>query len=53
MDSTNQTEGRDAPAYEAPKVSDYGTLLELTRVGGSVAPKDIPHGHPNSAYPNS
>ena len=39
--------------YEAPKLVDYGTLLDLTQVGGTVAPKDIPHGHPHSAFPVS
>ena len=39
--------------YEQPKLVDYGTLLELTQVGGSVAPKDIPMGHPDSAFPSS
>jgi hypothetical protein len=39
--------------YEAPKLVDYGTLLDLTQVGGTTHPKDIPMGHPNSAYPGS
>ena len=40
-------------AYEAPKVTDYGTLQELTEVGGSVNPRDVPLGHPGSAFPLS
>jgi len=35
-------------AYEAPKVSDYGTLLELT-LGGHLKNGDVPHGT-NNAY---
>lgn len=46
-------EQREIRSYEAPKVTDYGTLKELTEVGGSVLPKDVPHGHPGSAYPLS
>jgi hypothetical protein len=38
--------------YEEPKVVDHGTLLDLTRVGGTVAQKDVPHGLPNSAFPS-
>ena len=52
MDSTAPT-GDERVPYEAPKVSDYGTLLELTEVGGHTAGKDIPKGKHNSAYPNS
>jgi len=39
--------------YEQPKVVDYGTLLDLTQVGGTVASADVPHGLPNSAFPLS
>jgi hypothetical protein len=39
--------------YEAPKVTDYGTLQELTEIGGSLANADVPHGHQNSAFPAS
>ena len=39
--------------YEQPKLVDYGTLLDLTRVGGTVAPSDVPHGHQPTAYPLS
>ena len=45
-----QAEGR---TYEAPEVTDYGTLQELTEVGGSLANADVPHGHINSAFPAS
>ena len=50
---TKQNEQTETRTYEAPKVTDYGTLQELTEVGGSVAPLDVPKGHPNSAYPLS
>ncbi|HTX09573.1 MAG TPA: lasso RiPP family leader peptide-containing protein [Solirubrobacteraceae bacterium] len=43
----------EQPTYERPKVTDYGTLQELTESGGSVSPTDVPHGHPSSAYPLS
>ena len=48
--NNEQTETRD---YEAPKVTDYGTLQELTEVGGSLANADVPHGHINSGFPAS
>lgn len=53
MDRKQNDEQTEARTYEAPKVTDYGTLQELTEVGGSVAPTDVPRGHPNSAYPLS
>jgi hypothetical protein len=39
--------------YEQPKVTDYGTLQELTEAGGSVHPSDIPKGADLTAYPLS
>lgn len=36
--------------YEQPKVIDYGTLLELTAVGGRLPNSDVPMGQPNSAF---
>jgi len=39
--------------YERPEVTDYGTLEQLTESGGSVNPTDVPHGHPQSAFPLS
>lgn len=55
MDSHNpqRTEPGKVAEYERPEVVDYGTLAELTQAGGTVAPTDVPHGHPNSAYPLS
>jgi hypothetical protein len=51
---TNETnEQVQADGYEQPKVTDYGTLLELTQVNGTVLPKDIPTGEPGSAFPLS
>jgi hypothetical protein len=38
--------------YERPKITDYGSLLQLTQAGG--APNaDMPHGNNNTAYPPS
>jgi hypothetical protein len=53
MDTKQNDERADTRAYEAPRVTDYGTLQELTEAGGSVAPLDVPHGHPDSAFPMS
>ena len=39
-------------AYEQPKVSDYGTLQELT-LGGTVANRDSVTGANNTAFPPS
>jgi hypothetical protein len=51
---TNETtEQVQADSYEQPKVTDYGTLLELTQVNGTVTPTDVPMGQPNSAFPLS
>jgi hypothetical protein len=38
--------------YEAPKITDYGSLVELTQAG-NVANSDAPHGINNTAYPPS
>jgi hypothetical protein len=54
MDPIKQNEQQtEKLSYEQPKVTDYGTLQELTEAGGSVNPADVPHGHPDSAYPLS
>lgn len=53
MDRKQTDQQTETRTYEAPKVTDYGTLQELTEVGGTVAPTDVPHGHPNSAFPLS
>jgi len=37
--------------YEAPKVTDYGTLQELT-LGGHVMNRDSLTGANNTAFPN-
>jgi hypothetical protein len=39
-----------APEYEAPRVVDYGTLVELTRISNQ-ANSDSPAGTPNTAFP--
>ena len=54
MDPLKQNnEQAETREYETPMVTDYGTLQELTEVGGSLANADIPHGHINSAFPAS
>jgi hypothetical protein len=54
MDPIKQNnEQAETREYEAPKVTDYGTLQELTEVGGSLANADVPLGHINSAFPAS
>jgi hypothetical protein len=53
MDRTQHDQQTEPRAYEAPKVTDYGTLRELTELGGTVYPTDVPHGHVNNAYPLS
>jgi hypothetical protein len=45
-----QNEQPRTDKYEQPKLVDYGTLLDLTQVGGSLLNADVPHGHPNSAF---
>jgi hypothetical protein len=37
------------PEYEKPQVTDYGSLLELTK-SGHVLNKDVPNGSPNTAF---
>lgn len=37
-------------SYEKPEVTDYGSLVELTAVGGNAPNSDIPKGLPNSAF---
>jgi hypothetical protein len=54
MDPIKQNEQQaEKLSYERPQVTDYGTLQELTEAGGSVNPADVPHGHPDSAFPLS
>jgi hypothetical protein len=53
MDPKQNDQQAETRAYEAPKVTDYGTLQELTESGGTVNPSDVPHGHPGTAYPLS
>jgi hypothetical protein len=53
MDRKQTEQETEKRTYEAPKVTDYGTLQELTESGGSVTPTDVPHGLPNSAFPLS
>jgi hypothetical protein len=48
--NAQETEKR---TYETPKVTDYGTLQELTEASGSVNPSDVPKGHPLTAFPLS
>lgn len=38
--------------YETPEVVDYGTLLELTSLNGTVHPADVHGGKPGTAYPS-
>jgi hypothetical protein len=53
MDPKQTDKQTETLTYEAPKVTDYGTLQELTESGGSVNPTDVPHGHPGTAFPLS
>jgi hypothetical protein len=53
MESIEHTTETKRTEYEQPKVVDYGTLLELTEANGTVNPSDVPHGHPNTAFPLS
>ena len=53
MESIEHTTETKRSEYEQPKVVDYGTLLELTEANGTVNPSDVPHGHPNTAFPLS
>jgi hypothetical protein len=53
MDLKQNDQQAEPQTYEAPKVTDYGTLQELTESGGSVNPTDVPKGHPGSAFPLS
>lgn len=38
------------PAYEPPRLIDYGTLVDLTRAG-HMPNTDVPHGVNNTAFP--
>ena len=38
--------------YERPRLSDYGTLVDLTAAAGNLPHSDIPTGMPNTAYPS-
>ena len=38
--------------YEQPKLSDYGTLVDLTAAAGKLTHSDIPYGQPDTAYPS-
>jgi hypothetical protein len=38
--------------YEQPKLSDYGTLVDLTAAAGHLLNSDIPFGQSNTAYPS-
>jgi hypothetical protein len=53
MDPKQNDQQTETRTYESPKVTDYGTLQELTESGGSVNPSDVPHGHPGTAFPVS
>lgn len=55
MDSSKQTKNEtdEQIRYGKPAVTDYGTLVDITAVGGSVNPSDVPHGLPGSAFPLS
>jgi hypothetical protein len=53
MESIEHTTETKRAEYEQPKVVDYGTLVELTAANGTVNPADVPHGHPNTAFPLS
>jgi hypothetical protein len=51
MDTTKNVtpqEEKDA-RYEEPKITDYGTLLELTQAG-NLQHSDVPMGAPNTAF---
>jgi hypothetical protein len=53
MDPKQNNKQTETQTYEAPRVTDYGTLRELTEIGGSLANADVPHGHINSSFPAS
>lgn len=37
--------------YEQPKITDYGTLVELTQAG-NLQHSDVPFGAPNTSFPS-
>ena len=41
---------KEQVAYEAPKVIDYGTVVDLTRAASEVN-RDTPTGNNNTAFP--
>lgn len=45
MNTTSEA-GVDKPAYEAPTITDYGTLAELTASGINNGQIDTPKGGP-------
>lgn len=49
----NSTPQEDKGArYEQPKLSDYGTLVDLTAAAGHLIHSDTPFGLPNTSYPS-
>lgn len=49
----NETPVQETDArYEQPKLSDYGTLVDLTAAAGNLLHSDLPFGQPNTAYPS-
>jgi hypothetical protein len=51
MDTTKNSipQEEKGARYEQPKITDYGTLLELTQ-SGNVEHSDVPMGSPNTAF---
>ncbi|HWE13258.1 MAG TPA: hypothetical protein VG365_07095 [Solirubrobacteraceae bacterium] len=48
MKNTTPQEEKGAH-YEQPKITDYGTLLELTQAG-TLQHSDVPMGAPNTSF---
>lgn len=53
METPNKERHEDEAVarYDAPKIVDYGTLVELTEAG-NLANSDVPFGDPNTAFPS-
>jgi hypothetical protein len=48
----HDTPQEETARYESPKLSDYGTLVDLTAAAGNLLHSDVPFGQPDTAYPS-